>query len=1183
MTRTTTEEAQAELNDLVQSYEARCAEDGNVDLRGCLPHIGHPLYREARCELIRIDLECSWREGRPRRLPDYFEMFPDLGADRASIEQIAFEEYRLRVLAGENPSAAEYQERYVVATDRWPGSDVNLDAFSKTVVTPCAEPISDRTLDTMIAHIDTPPDQWDMFEDAMRMPRTKGRQIPNSSEVAQALLQEDVSQSCHEASFLLAQALTALPAVGTRFLKFQLIAELGRGGFGRVYLARQGDLANRPVALKITVDLQGEEEKLAQLQHTNVVPIFSVHKAGTLHAVCMPYFGPTTLADVIRKQRASQILPTSGASLVETLRARTTEFRATVRQSAASQMAADSSSDGSALSPTLKMLNEVDYVTAVLWLVERVTEGLTHAHEHGILHGDLKPANILLTDEAQPMLLDFNLSTDIKLRAGIGELRVGGTLPYMAPEQLEALQGGDKKRVDARSDVYSIGVILYELLTGQLPFKTPRGRLVDILPILRAERRKSPPFLRTHNGTVSPAVESLVRHCLEAEPSKRYQTACELHEDLAQHRQHFPLRHASEPSVREQTQKWVRRHPRLTSPSTLSAVAVVIFALVCAPIAWQGWQQWQADRQRLAGDVASAQRDTEAAQKEREAAQRKTKEAEQNMILANEREKSARSQIAALNIYRRFHAEAALARDVIDGINLVRLRSDAWPIEHQRIDQNGAACRALLERYRVLDDPAWERRPSVAELPVGERNQLLEDVAAILHALAQAEQVHADRLSERWGAEDSACTALATARLGFCVLSVEDALIQACLLAAQDFNARARACYRPDAIPRVFLMHQAELARLTGAKDALSMADAERQPLHEETDDWYWSVSCLAARGRFEDAKTVLAKATRQYPDHFGAWHLLALCHQAAGEFDKAEACFNTCDALRPAPGWIHYNRGLVCLRLGKWTDATRDFDRFIIRYPQFREAYIQRAAAYEGKKEYRSAIGDLTQAIRLVSGAPELYFLRAEYKEKSGDKAGAELDRRKLRDNKPVQMDDWIYRGMARATDDPKGALADFDQALSFDGNNVPALYQKALLLADRFDRPTEAVGVLNRVLLLNRDHVEARIKRGLLYAGMRVRDKAVADAELAIQRDPTPSRHYQAACIYALASREEPVDAKRAITLLAYALRNGYGAKLFEMDDDLQLLRANPEYRRLAAAVHFVTPSVPPRMLAK
>src|SRR5262249_53553249 len=89
------------------------------------------------------------------------------------------------------------------------------------------------------------------------------------------------------------RAAAQMPRAGEQFLGFRLYGELGRGAFGRVFLARQGDLAHRWVALKVAPDLWGESQTLAQLQHTHIVPIYSVHQAGPLQAVCMPYFGAT--------------------------------------------------------------------------------------------------------------------------------------------------------------------------------------------------------------------------------------------------------------------------------------------------------------------------------------------------------------------------------------------------------------------------------------------------------------------------------------------------------------------------------------------------------------------------------------------------------------------------------------------------------------------------------------------------------------------------------------------------------------------------------------------------------------------------------------------------------------------------------------------------------------------------
>src|SRR6185312_14534083 len=116
--------------------------------------------------------------------------------------------------------------------------------------------------------------------------------------------------------------LTTMPIPGSRFLGFQIDSELGRGAFGRVYLALQGELADRPVALKGSADVARETHALAELQHTNIVPIYSVHRKGPLQAVCMRYLGSTTLADVLREVRQSQRLPDSGAGLLSSHKTR---------------------------------------------------------------------------------------------------------------------------------------------------------------------------------------------------------------------------------------------------------------------------------------------------------------------------------------------------------------------------------------------------------------------------------------------------------------------------------------------------------------------------------------------------------------------------------------------------------------------------------------------------------------------------------------------------------------------------------------------------------------------------------------------------------------------------------------------------------------------------------------------
>ena len=387
--------------------------------------------------------------------------------------------------------------------------------------------------------------------------------------------------------------LPLLPEVGQAFAGFQLIGNLGRGAFGRVYLARQGDLADRPVALKVSTGCFAESQKLARLQHTHIVPIYSFHRAGSLQAVCMPYLGSTTLADILDDLGQRQTLPASGKGLVSTLNSHRAKSGPTPTVKPAAPVAPSrlpalppSPPAGAATLTTLRMLEGMTYVEAVLWIGARLAEGLAHAHERGVLHRDLKPANVLLTEEGQPMLLDFNLAQDVR-ETGAAGARIGGTLPYMAPEHLAAYQGKPVE-VDARGDLYGLGVILYELLTRRQPFDKHSGHLEDIIPQMVKDRLRPPPSARALNPDISPAVDSILRRCLAPSPARRYQTARQLQEDLDRQRLHQPLRYVTDPSPRERATKWLRRHPRLVTGTRIGIAAGVLLVLLTAGICYRG-------------------------------------------------------------------------------------------------------------------------------------------------------------------------------------------------------------------------------------------------------------------------------------------------------------------------------------------------------------------------------------------------------------------------------------------------------------------------------------------------------------------------------------------------------------------------------------------------------------------
>lgn len=145
---------------------------------------------------------------------------------------------------------------------------------------------------------------------------------------------------------------------------------------------------------------------MARLQHTNIVPIYSAHQAGPLNAVCMPYFGGTTLDDVLRGLGSEGTLPASGKHLISTLRNRHSTLHGSIVSLAASSPAAPAPApptEPAHCPELLQQLERSSHVEAVLLIASRLADGLAHAHERGVIHRDLKPTNILLTDEGQPM------------------------------------------------------------------------------------------------------------------------------------------------------------------------------------------------------------------------------------------------------------------------------------------------------------------------------------------------------------------------------------------------------------------------------------------------------------------------------------------------------------------------------------------------------------------------------------------------------------------------------------------------------------------------------------------------------------------------------------------------------------------------------------------------------------
>ena len=327
---------------------------------------------------------------------------------------------------------------------------------------------------------------------------------------------------------------------------YEIVRELGRGGMGVVYEARQTALG-RPVALKTlkfgpaTADelarLRHEAEAIARLDHPHIVPVYEVGEHGGVPYFSMKYYPGGSLADRVRQPTAD---PQAAARLMEA-----------------------------------------------------VARGVHHAHQRGVLHRDLKPSNILLDEAGRPHVADFGLAKqfDPTTTAAL-DTAVVGTPSYIAPEQAR----GDRA-VTTATDVYGLGAVMYEMLTGTPPF------LADTpLATLAAAAEQEPRRPRSLNPRLPADLETICLTCLAKDPAHRYPSAAAVADDLTRWRNGEPIAVRPEGRLRR-WRRWCRKNP---VSAALTAAVVLVFALGVGGV---GFFALDAHRQRLeAVDSAEAAR-----------------------------------------------------------------------------------------------------------------------------------------------------------------------------------------------------------------------------------------------------------------------------------------------------------------------------------------------------------------------------------------------------------------------------------------------------------------------------------------------------------------------------------------------------------------------------------------------
>ncbi|MFB7720658.1 serine/threonine-protein kinase [Nocardia sp. NPDC056100] len=358
--------------------------------------------------------------------------------------------------------------------------------------------------------------------------RRSGRGIDESGYPTEAALTEVAWGERDYRSTLIAspRARAALEGieVGDRVDDFDLLVELGAGAFARVFLARQRSM-QRLVAVKVSQNHGTESETLAQLDHENIVRVFDqrLMDERELKLMYMQYLPGGTLSKVLSLVRTRPEAERDGGLLLEAVDTAMRDKGGLVPSESATRTA----------------IAAHTWPETVAWLGSRLARALDYSADNGVLHRDIKPANVLLTADGIPKLADFNISFSLHV-AGTSPLAYfGGSLAYMSPEQLAACHPqlpDTAEDLDGRSDIFALGVVLWELLTGHRPFddETRAGDSESSLErMLRLRQREiDPQYLEQLPADCPPTLRRVLLKCLAPHRDDRWVNGAALAQQL---------------------------------------------------------------------------------------------------------------------------------------------------------------------------------------------------------------------------------------------------------------------------------------------------------------------------------------------------------------------------------------------------------------------------------------------------------------------------------------------------------------------------------------------------------------------------------------------------------------------------------------------------------------------------
>jgi tetratricopeptide (TPR) repeat protein len=867
---------------------------------------------------------------------------------------------------------------------------------------------------------------------------------------------------------------------------YKLLEQIGEGGFGVVFLAEQTQPVRRKVALKVlkaglgsrevVARFEAERQALALMDHPNIARVLD----GGETPSGRPYF----VMELVR-----------GVPI--------THF-----------------CDSNHLTPRQR-----------LELFVTVCHAVQHAHQKGIIHRDIKPFNVLVSMQDRPVakVIDFGVAkalghdlTDKTVVTGFAQMI--GTPLYMSPEQA----GQSGLDVDTRSDIYSLGVLLYELLTSTTPFRKERFRQVTIEEVRRIIREEEPPRPSTRlsesrdtlasiaaSRQTEPArlakllrgdLDWIVMKALEKDRNRRYDSASALAADVLRYLHDEPVL-ACPPSAGYRLRKFARRNKGGLAVAAGLVLAVVVMA------ASIGWSVRDRLARAAAGEVAESARRAEVVRQVRDSLNAARALVADNK-LASGRQKLAQAR-AALGTDETVLAD--LAAEVAAGeVGLDRFEQYLDLIERAHQAETAPLLDAPLvadpSHGKVTSKPlarTGDRRPAAAvpfllealrRYGILDREDWTSTLAGGFLGKHQVEQIRRLAYAELLWLADDVVRRRQDHRSGRTLSR------QRAARAALVYLGKAEGGHRPT--PALHSLRARCHATLGEAGAAVAAARrAARTPPSMALDHYLQGQAAYDAK---EKAKGVRAfeAALRLEPTHY--WSLMKLGNclsDLAGrreDFAEAVRVFTGCILKRPDHAHAYYCRARASAQLSRDEETVADYSRAIALDPGYAEAWYGRGLAHNRFGRPRKALADHSRALALDPTLARAWLSRGFTYHRMGRLPQALADYSRAIEVDPGLALAWNNRGAAYTNlGKPKKALAEYSRAIELDPELLPAWFNRGDLYY-KLDRPDKAVVDFGKVIELDPKSAVAWSNRGAAYTNLGRPDRAVADCSKAIELDP-------------------------------------------------------------------------------